>query len=204
MYGRRGFLSSFLSLALVMALVLSLPREAGAFATATQGPYGLKYAYTEGAFFQFYLVNPFEIGQFSQNNLPSDTQFVNMPPESRFAPDLLFAPIDWSTGSLNIGKGYGFLHPAAIPQDLSTWLEALEWPATDGYYNVTDAGAKQGSTAVRNIFYHNVYGTWFKAVPNTTSASPTNPLDMGDSGTSWVVTINDGRYNFTPLWTLFN
>ncbi|WP_338826079.1 hypothetical protein [Neomoorella thermoacetica] len=197
---RRGFLSSFLSLALVIALALSLPREAGAFATATQGPYGLKYAYTEGAFFQFYLVNPFEIGQFNQNNLPSDTQFVNMPPESRFAPDLLFAPIDWSTGGLNIGKGYGFLHPAAIPQDLSTWLEALEWPATDGYYNVTDAGAKQGSTAVRNIFYHNVYGTWFMAVPHPTNASPTDPLDMGDSGsgTSWVVKINDGRYDFTP------
>ncbi|MBE3573400.1 MAG: hypothetical protein IMW95_10715 [Moorella humiferrea] len=200
MRGRRGFLSSFLSVALVIALMLSLPREAGAFATATQGPYGLKYAYTEGAFFQFYLVNPFEIGQFSQNNLPSDTQFINMPPESRFAPDLLFAPIDWSTGSLNIGKGYGFMHPAAIPQGLGTWLEALEWPATDGYYNVTDAGAKQGSTAVRNIFYHNVYGTWFVATPHPTSASPTDPLDMGDSGsgTSWVVKINDGRYDFKP------
>ncbi|MGB9859548.1 MAG: hypothetical protein ACPLQP_06400 [Moorellaceae bacterium] len=202
MRGRRGFLSSFLFLVLVTALVvLSLPREAGAFATPTTGPYGLKYAYTEGAFFQFYLVNPFEVGQFNQNNWPGDTQFFDgMPKESRLAPDMLFAPIDWSTGGLNIGKGYGFMHPAAIPRDLSTWLEALEWPATGGYYNVTDAGAKQGSTAVRNIFYHNVYGTWFKAVPNTTGASPTDPLDMGDSGsgTRWVVTINDGRYDFTP------
>ncbi|WP_071522296.1 hypothetical protein [Neomoorella thermoacetica] len=181
--------------------MLSLPREAGAFATTTPGPYGLSYAYTEGALFQFYFVNPLEVSQFNQNNLPSDTQFVNMPVESRFTWDLLFAPIDWSTGSLNIGKGYGFMHPAAIPQDLSTWLEALEWPVTDGYYNVTDAGAKQGSTAVRNIFYHNVYGTWFRAIPHSTNASPTDPLDMGDSGsgTSWVVKINDGRFDFTPL-----
>ncbi|OIQ59922.1 hypothetical protein MTIN_20940 [Moorella thermoacetica] len=200
---RRGFLSSFLSLALVAALMLSLPREAGAFATTTPGPYGLSYAYTEGALFQFYFVNPLEVSQFNQNNLPSDTQFVNMPVESRFTWDLLFAPIDWSTGSLNIGKGYGFTVPGAIPGDLDFWLKALEWPTTFGYYNVTDAHHpdKQGSTAVRNIFYHNVYGTWFRAIPHSTNASPTDPLDMGDSGsgTSWVVKINDGRFDFTPL-----
>ncbi|GEA16317.1 hypothetical protein E308F_25610 [Moorella sp. E308F] len=198
----RVFLSFFVSLALITVAAFTAPREAGAWATTTAGPYGLKYAYTEGAFFQFYSVHPLLVGKYGGDEWPNSSQMVDLPEEDRFAPDMLFAPIDYSTGGLDIGAGYGFMHPAAVPEDLKTWLEALEWPETGGYYNVTDAGENQGSIAVRDIFYHNYYGTYFKAASNPTSASATSPLDMGDSGsgTQWVAAINDGEYDFTPVY----
>lgn len=169
----------------------------------------LTYVYNEGAFFQFYLTNPFELEKYNQNywndaDIISPGQF---PPESRFAADLLFAPDNRVNGHLVLGNGYGFVDPnnrtAPPPSDLIYWLKALEWPMTGNYYNVTDAGQKQGGTAVRKIFYHMPFGTSFYATPDPTNASNLNPLlkeqAAHDGPFAIYDVINNGQYSFNAM-----
>lgn len=192
--------------AIFVVLTIFQAHAALAWSPGVDSPYsGLTYLYNEGAFFQFYLSNPFEVSNWNQNNLPPDNEIVLIPPENRFAANYLFAPESRPGGQLDIGKGYGFVNPnnpdAPPPSDLIYWLQALEWPMTNGYYNVTDAHHpdKQGSTAVRNIFYHNYFGTWVWAVPHQTNASKTNPILVGQESygpTKKIDKINDGQYDF--------
>lgn len=198
-------LKRWLKFVAVFVVLTIFPAHAAlAWSPGIASPYsGLTYLYNEGAFFQFYLSNPFEVSNWNQNNLPPDNEIVLIPPENRFAANYLFAPDNRINGTLVIGNGYGFVDPnnpyAPPPSDLIYWLQALEWPTTNGYYNVTDAGAKQGSTAVRNIFYHNYFGAWVAALPHQTNATKTNPMlveQRSSSSTRKIDVINDGQYDY--------
>ncbi|QGP94085.1 hypothetical protein MGLY_35100 (plasmid) [Neomoorella glycerini] len=186
---------------LLAVIVFMMPLDAWAWDFKDKNAYppppgygNLTYTRTQGAYIDFILVHPFSI---SSSN-PEGGSLGDFGPTGpyRSTAEYLFAPDNRDAqGNLILGDGWGFINPkdglTPPSSDLNTWLQALEWPKSGGWYNVTDAGAKQGSAAIRNIFYHMPYGTYIFTSSNITGASKTNPM-LVSPGPNFD-TVNDGQ-----------
>lgn len=190
---------------LLAVMVIMLPLDAWAFVEpyTYQPPPGydrLTYTRTQGAYIDFKLVHPFTV---SSSN-PEGGYCVDFGPTGpyRSTAEYLFAPDNRDAqGNLILGDGWGFINPydrlIQPSNNLTTWLDMLEWPQSGGWYNVTDAGAKQGSNAIRNIYYHMPYGTRIVTSPDATGASKTNPM-LVSPGPNYD-TINDGQRDIRAM-----
>ncbi|PRR76284.1 hypothetical protein [Moorella stamsii (nom. illeg.)] len=187
---------------LLAAMLLMLPLDAWAnypfkdknFHQPPPGYDNLTYTRTQGAYIDFKLVDPFSVA----SGNPEGGFCVDFGPTApyRSTAEYLFAPDHRDArGNLILGDGWGFINPydrlTPPPNDLATWLDMLEWPKSGGWYNVTDAGAMQGSNAIRNIYYHMPYGTRIVTSPHATGASKTDPI-LISPGPNYD-TINDGQ-----------
>ncbi|APC08606.1 hypothetical protein [Neomoorella thermoacetica] len=208
---RRKLVAVLLLAAMFIMLPLKAWADVGGFKdkNAYQPPPGysnLTYTRTQGAYIDFKLVDPFTV---SSGN-PESGFCVDFGPTGpyRSTAEYLFAPDNRDAqGNLIIGDGWGFINPddqlVRLSSDLTTWLEALEWPKSGGWYNVTDAGDKQGSNAIRNIYYHMPWGSnVIKTYHPMPGYSKTNPY-LVSPGPHYD-TINDGTFDYTMSATFPN
>jgi hypothetical protein len=191
-----------------MFFILPLGALAGDFKNprSVQPPPGydnLTYTRTQGAYIDFKLVDPFSVA----SGNPEGGYSVDFGPTApyRSTAEYLFAPDNRDAqGNLILGDGWGFINPNDIltppTTDLTTWLNMLEWPKSGGWYNVTDAGEKQGSNAIRNIYYHMPYGTIIARSPHTMPGySKTNPYLVSPG--PYFDVFNDGQYDYRGAGT---